>query len=793
VIGRQIDCGYRAWRRKMKRWVQHTAVGMTFCSLLSLGVLVSATRGQAPLVPAQPAASAPTATPVGEVENLKTTPLGVRQARVERMVEDLERKFNQLAQALAKAEPERAERLAEALKQSQALGIKGRMAAITRLLDQQQLEPAKAEESKILVDIKELLALLLDEKDDKDKIREEFERLSEWKKQIEEIIQQQKGEKREADRVANKDDTLKALEAKIKAIEALVEQQKGVIAATEAARDVGIQGLGKVAGDQAKVRQGTQAVVEQIGQEAGDKPAEGKPGEGKPGEGKPGEGKPGEGKPGEGKPGEGKPGEGKPGEGKPGEGKPGEGKPGEGKPGEGKPGEGKPGEGKPGEGKPGEGKPGEGKPGEGKPGEGKPGEGKPGEGKPSGGQPSESGSQPQRPAEPGERPLQAAIQNQKQAEGKLQTGKGKAAQQDEQTALENLQRALNELKKESQRIASLPPEAFEKMAGKQDDIANQTGKLQDQMKQGPQGGGQGEGGQGQQGESGEGGGKQQPGQQKVQQAQKSMEQASGDLRKQDPDDASRKQGKAIKDLEDALREIEERLAQLREETQVEKLAKLEARFRSMLAVQKDLSARTLVIDKKKIDNMGQLVRSDRNALKLLGEEERGLAIIKQEGQADRIPLAFQAQQALDIILDDGTSVVFPDVVEQLRDDLITVGSLLGDNLRTDGYTQTMQNEVEVTLEELIEALQKAQKQKDSEGGGGGGGGGGNEPLLPSSAELKLLRAAQMRVNRRTESLEQARPADGEFDMVLKDEVRKVSERQADIGEMTLKILERSGK
>jgi hypothetical protein len=170
-----------------------------------------------------------------------------------------------------------------------------------------------------------------------------------------------------------------------------------------------------------------------------------------------------------------------------------------------------------------------------------------------------------------------------------------------------------------------------------------------------------------------------------------------------------------------------------------------------------------------------------------------MAIIKQEGQADRIPLAFQAQQALDIILDDGTSVVFPDVVEQLRDDLITVGGLLGDNLRTDGYTQTMQHEVEVTLEELIEALQKAQKQKDSEGGGGGGGGGGNEPLLPSSAELKLLRAAQLRVNRRTESLEQARPAEGEFDLVLKDEVRKVSERQADIGEMTLKILERSGK
>jgi hypothetical protein len=707
-----------------------------------------------------------------EEDGLKTTPLGVRQARVERMVEDLERKFNQLAQALAKAEPERAQRLADALKQAQALGIKGRMAAITRLLDQQQLDPAKSEEQKILTDIKDLLALLLDEKNDKDKNREEFERLSEWKKQIEEVIQAQKGEKREADKVANKEDSLKALAAKIQAIEKLIEQQKGVISATEAARNEGIQGLGKIASEQAKVREGTQAITEQIGKEAGDQP-EAKPGEG---ESKPGEGKPGEAKPGEAKPGEDKPGEAKPGEAKPGEGKPGEGKPGEGKPGEGKPGEGKPGEGKPGEGKPGEGKPGEGKPGEGKPGEGKPGEGQPGEGQPMGGQPP---SQPQRPPEVGERPLKQAIENQQQAEGKLQEGKGKAAQQDEQTALENLQRALSELKKESSRIASLPPEAFEKMAGKQDDISNQTGKIQEKMDKA---------GQPMDGQPGA----PPPGQQKVQQAQKSMQQASGDLRKQDPADASRQQGKAIKDLEEALREIEERLAQLREETQIEKLAKLEARFREMLAVQKELTAKTLVIDKKKIDNMGQLARSDRNGLKSLGEDERGLAIIKQEGQPDRVPLAFRAQQALEIIIDDGTSVVFPDVVEQLRDDLVTVGGLMSDSLRTDNYTQAMQKEIEITLEELIEALQKAQKQKEG-GGGGGGGGGGNEPLLPGSAELKLLRAAQLRVNRRTTALEASRPAEGEFDSVMKEEVQKVSQRQADIGEMTLKILERSGQ
>ena len=71
-----------------------------------------------------------------------------------------------------------------------------------------------------------------------------------------------------------------------------------------------------------------------------------------------------------------------------------------------------------------------------------------------------------------------------------------------------------------------------------------------------------------------------------------MQQASGGLRKQDPADASRQQGKAIKELEEALQEIEERLAQLREETQLEKLARLEARFREMLSIQQRLTAQT---------------------------------------------------------------------------------------------------------------------------------------------------------------------------------------------------------
>ena len=168
-----------------------------------------------------------------------------------------------------------------------------------------------------------------------------------------------------------------------------------------------------------------------------------------------------------------------------------------------------------------------------------------------------------------------------------------------------------------------------------------------------------------------------------------------------------------------------------------------------------------------------------------------MEVVKGEAETKDHGLAGKAQLALDIILDDGTSVVFPDVVEQLRDDLIHVGNLLADNQRTDQYTGSLQKEVETTLQELIDALQQLQQQRqEGSASGGGGGGGGQEPLLPNSAELKLLRAAQLRINRRTVSLDQTRPSTGPLDDSLKGETQKIADRQAEIAEMTLRILER---
>ena len=80
------------------------------------------------------------------------------------------------------------------------------------------------------------------------------------------------------------------------------------------------------------------------------------------------------------------------------------------------------------------------------------------------------------------------------------------------------------------------------------------------------------------------------------------------------------------------------------------------------------------------------------------------------------------------------------------------------------------------------------------GGSGYGGGGGNpnenqEPLLPNSAELKMLKSMQLRVNRLTEAFETDR-GDQPLTESEKKDVANISTMQRDVAEMTLEIVER---
>ena len=144
------------------------------------------------------------------------------------------------------------------------------------------------------------------------------------------------------------------------------------------------------------------------------------------------------------------------------------------------------------------------------------------------------------------------------------------------------------------------------------------------------------------------------------------------------------------------------------------------------------------------------------------------------------------QQAYDLLLEDGTSIVFPEMVQIIREDLDRVSKML-DSEDTGQVTQLVQREIEAGLAELLEALKKS--KQEGEGGGGGGGGGGNQPLLRKSAEFKMLRAAQLRVNRLTRQFDLIR-GEGKLEEPLSKELENIRSRQTGIVEMLVRIMEK---
>ena len=589
--------------------------------------------------------------------------LGVRQQRVERMMNDLEQKFINLSQKLKASEPERANRLIETLQEAKQLLIQKRMGDISDLLGSTNLEAATAEQQRVIQDLRLLIRMLLDDSlDDQKRRQEEKERLERWRKEIQAIIREELPQERESQKLSDVDGTLQTLEEKISAVGQLIERQVAVNQQTEEAKGRGLQAVDQAANSQHEVRQQTEAVERSLADPQSSDPQSSDPQSSDP----------------------------------------------------------------------------------------------------------QSDQSPPKPKGPGQQKLQEASRNQRDAEQRLSGGEAEEAKENQQQALNALNEAVEELKKERERIANLPPEATEALAEEQLETRDRTAQLDDQMKTAPSASPT---------EAGESSSSQSsPGQSQIAKAQQQMQNAANRLQNQDAEGANREQNEAIKNLNEALEEIEDRLSQLKEETQEEKLARLGARFTEMLARQQVVSAQTLELDEKQIAT-GTLRRSDRLALAKLAAEENALAEMSQE--------------AYDLLVEDGTSVVFPRIVEDLKTDLQQCADGLKKQ-RTDSLTQLVQSEVETTLEELISALQRAQKEKqenDEGGGSSGGGGGGNQPLLPPSAELKALRSAQMRVNRRTKQVDQLREVIT-TDPQIRAEIQNLFGRQAKIVEMTDEMIEK---
>ena len=570
------------------------SVGFALFRLFSLVIclgLVSVASAQDPAAPVPrtpPVATAKPTTPEGAA-----VPLSSTQDAISLRYQRFEDTLHQLSEYLRKNDPQRADLLFRAKGKSQESRVHDQLLKIAEFLKKDQLGEAIEREEDAIAHMQAVLELLMSE-DRRDEIEKERARIKDLIKDVDKLIAKQTDARINTERGADPND--------------LQKQQKQV---ADGAQKL----VQKIDGQDAQKKTDKQK-KDGTSSDKNDKDGDKKDGDSKDGDSKDGDSKDGDSKNPDAKPSD--PKESKPGD--PKEAKPGD--PKESKPGD--PKEGKPGDPKPGE--PKESKPGD--PKEAKPGDPKPGdpkESKPGD--PKEGKPSDGGK-----PKPG-----------KPKPGKPQPGKP----QDDQPKDQQDQ----------------PQQDQPQQDQEQSDDAQKPDKT--------------------------------PGRDEVEKARQEMDRAIEELKKKKNDKASDNQDQALANLIKAKEKLEEILRQLREEERAMVLAALEARFRDMLLQQEAVNNGTVGIHAVPVDK-----RNDRH-------RNRAVELARNEEA-----ITLLAAKALTLLKEEGSSVAFPEAVEQIRDDMLTVARRL-ERADVGEITQNIEQDIVESLREILEALQKElEKLKD---------------------------------------------------------------------------------
>lgn len=262
--------------------------------------------------------------------------------------------------------------------------------------------------------------------------------------------------------------------------------------------------------------------------------------------------------------------------------------------------------------------------------------------------------------------------------------------------------------------------------------SQQSQSPQDQSPQGPPQPGESQQGQQQQGQQRD----QTPGREELQRAAQEMQQAIEQLQQQNRDKASDEQDQAIAQLEALKAQLEEILRQLREEERELHLTMLEARFQEMLKLQLRINADTVRLDAR-------------------DEAERGEAHFTKSRDLSRQERQnlLMAEKALTLLKEEGSSVAFPEAVDQMRSNMGAVADRLfqGETGRTvqlieQLIIESLQEMIASLQEELDEMKEQQQQQQQQEGGSE------DQQLVKQIAELKMVRSLQNQVNRLTRQL-----------------------------------------
>ena len=273
-----------------------------------------------------------------------------------------------------------------------------------------------------------------------------------------------------------------------------------------------------------------------------------------------------------------------------------------------------------------------------------------------------------------------------------------------------------------------------------------------------------------------------PGKEDVAKASESMSGASGKLSAGKAGKASENQEEAIENLEKGREKVEQTLEALQEAFRNQLIAYLKQKFTHMLTEQKAASHSTRSLDLK-LRAIG---------LAAAGGKAPGIDIkdrqVAQQIAARELKLTIVCDDILDVLSEDGTTLVFPEIVTELQADLKHVGGSLG-NLQTGKATRMVQKDIEDTLVEILAALEEAARkppppnpnkgrQKQNQNS--------SAPLLAKSAELKMVRALQIRVNRRTGRFDGTREGE-KLSAEAKNQLQEIGRKQKEIEKLLRKI------
>jgi hypothetical protein len=294
--------------------------------------------------------------------------------------------------------------------------------------------------------------------------------------------------------------------------------------------------------------------------------------------------------------------------------------------------------------------------------------------------------------------------------------------------------------------------------------------------------GQGQGQQGQEKKDGKQAsnqdGKQQPpeespGKKQVEDANEYQKQAEKDIDKDKRADASQKQDKAIDELEKARKRLEEILRQLREEEIERLLAALEQRCNRMLQMQIEVHHGTVRVDREIHET------PEKTAARV--HEQRALQLSDQEEK-----IVQEADKAIQLLEAEGSAVAFPEVFTQVRDDMKNVARRLG-KADVGSVTQVIEEDIINTLKEMIESLKKAQQNAQARKSQGGQSPPLNQKFIDLLAELKMIRAMQVRVNTRTRVYGEKYTGEQAADPDIQGELANLAQRQMKILDVTNNI------